>query len=121
MPRMQKAKRSEFDEQRAVVMWFRMQFPDYLIYHIPNGGYRNPIEARNLKLSGVLGGIPDLHIPVAKGMFHGMYIEMKAENGRLSTVQSNMLNKLNDLGHFALCAYGFNEARGAIMDYMRLE
>ena len=55
-----------------------------LLHHIPNGGNRDVVEARHLKQQGVKKGVPDLHLPVARGSYHSLYIEMKAETGRTS-------------------------------------
>ena len=63
----------EHNLQIACVRWFRLQYPKHLIYAIPNGGRRNVAVAAKLKAEGVLPGVPDLHIPVAKGGFHGLY------------------------------------------------
>ena len=46
--------------QIQCVEWFREAFPGVLIYHVPNGGKRNPREAAKLKSMGVVPGIPDL-------------------------------------------------------------
>ena len=74
-------KSSEAREQSALfgwLEWYGNICPEVkLAYHIPNGGSRNVIEARNLKLQGVKAGVPDICLPVPRGGYHGMYIEMK--------------------------------------------
>ena len=71
----------EGNEQEALFRWaafVRGRFPEIdLLYHIPNGGSRNRLEAANLKRQGVKSGVPDLCLPVARGKYHGLYIEMK--------------------------------------------
>ena len=70
----------EAREQEALFRWVafaRSGMPDLdMLYHIPNGGSRNRKEAYNLKLQGVRAGVPDLCLPVARGKFHGLYIEL---------------------------------------------
>ena len=74
---------SEAKHQSFVIKWteqpsIRSQWPELkLLYHIPNGGTRDPIEAKHMKEQGVKRGVPDLHLPVARGKYHGLYIEMK--------------------------------------------
>lgn len=72
---------SEATEQQAVIRWagyMSGRYPELeLLYHIPNGGSRNKIEAANLKQQGVKSGVPDLCLPVGKGKYNGLYIEMK--------------------------------------------
>ena len=70
-------KQTEHEIQVACVNYFRLRYPKGLIYAIPNGGQRNVIVASKLKAEGVLSGVPDLHIPIAKKGFHGLYIELK--------------------------------------------
>ncbi len=50
--------------QIACVRWFRIQYPEHLIHHSPNGGKRNAIEAKKFKDMGVVAGFPDLFIAV---------------------------------------------------------
>ena len=68
----------ESELQRACVRWFRMQYPQHLLFHIPNGGKRNAREAAIFKAEGVVAGIPDLFLAEARHGHHGLFIEMKA-------------------------------------------
>ena len=85
--------------QTACVNWFRYEYPEYLIYAIPNGGSRNVIEATNLKRQGVLAGIPDIHIPVAKKGFNSLYIEFKAGKNKTTANQNENIEKLRNLNN----------------------
>lgn len=84
---------SEAKHQAAVFKWalqpsIREKWPELaLLHHIPNGGSRDPVEGRHLKEQGVKSGVPDLCLPVARGKYHGLYIEMKTESGRTSPEQ----------------------------------
>lgn len=55
---------SEADEQQAVVEWCDLK--GVPIFHIPNGGFRHPAEAKHLKAQGVKAGVPDLCVNKAK-------------------------------------------------------
>ena len=59
--------RTEADEQKAVIQWcilMEKRWPELeYLYHVPNGGSRNRIEAANLKEEGVKAGVPDLELP----------------------------------------------------------
>lgn len=107
---------SEAYEQIAVVDY--CDFKHIPIFHIPNGGSRNKREAKNLKRQGVKKGIPDLCVPVAKGGFHGLYIEMKSETGKPTKEQLEWIETLNGNGYKAVVCYGFDEARETIDQYM---
>ena len=78
----------EADEQCAVI-----EYCEYLripVYHIPNGGTRNKIEAANLKRQGVKSGVPDLCFPLARGKYHGLYIEMKVDSNKTTKKSGRM-------------------------------
>ena len=98
----------ERGEQIAVIQWVRLnerRYPELaLLFHPPNGGSRNVIEATNLKRMGVRSGIPDLILPVSRHGYHALYIEMKSGRGRVSAAQADMIERLKEYGnHVAIC------------------
>ena len=103
---------SEDKEQEVLVSWFRMQYPNYLMFSVPNGGNRNAIEGAKLKKTGTLAGIPDLIILTDKKI---LFVEMKKRSGgRLSNVQKDIHSKLNQLGYEVIVGFGFSDARDKI-------
>lgn len=73
--------------QRECVQWFRVVFPMYLIFSVPNGGSRNKLEAKRMKDEGVLAGVADLVI-LKNGIRSGaLFIEMKHGANRQSIAQ----------------------------------
>lgn len=100
---------SEHDEQVAVVDYCTLK--GVPCFAIPNGGYRTKSEAARLKAEGVSPGVPDLCIPVARGPYHSLFIEMKAKGGRLSDEQIGWMVRLRGEG---MCAYGCIGAGNAI-------
>lgn len=115
----------EAQEQAAVfewAAWMAKSIPELaLLYHIPNGGSRNIIEARNLKAQGVKSGVPDIVLPVARGKYHGLYIELKRKGGRPTELQLNWIKRLCEQGYAALICYGADEARATIARYLNGE
>lgn len=113
---------NEDNEQMILFRWAAMQSGKYpeleLLYHIPNGGKRGKAEAARFKSMGVKSGVPDLHLPVARGGYHSLYIELKAANGRVSGNQSEWLAALNQQGNKAVVCYGWEQAAQAIKDYL---
>lgn len=72
-----------------------------LLHAVPNGAklpYRKKIigdrvvracrQAIRLKREGLTAGIPDLSWPVPRGRFHGLYIETKSPDGKVSKDQA---------------------------------
>jgi len=117
---------TEEQEQAAVMEWAMLmekQAPELaLLYHCPNGADRHPAVAAKLKKQGVKPGIPDLFLPVARGMSHGLYIEMKRQKGgRVSEDQKAWMEALTEQGYVCVVAHGAEEACDAIWNYLEGE
>lgn len=115
----------EANEQEALFRWARFArctYPELdLLYHIPNGGSRNRLEAANLKRQGVKAGVPDLCLPVARGKYHGLYIEMKYGKNKTSDKQNEWISALTVQGYAAAVCYGWEEAQRLITKYLNLK
>jgi hypothetical protein len=108
---------SESDAQAKVVTWLRKQ--GYLVYHIPNGGKRDRLEAFKFKLQGVSPGVPDLCIPEPRSPYHGLYLELKREKGGVvSEAQKWWIAELKKKGYCVEVAHGFNEAIKILEGYL---
>ena len=105
-------KQQEAIEQCKVIQYCELRHIP--IFHIPNGGSRNKIEAANLKKQGVRAGVPDLFIPVPRWSYHGMFIEMKAGKNKTTLNQKKWLKLLAENGYIAHVCYGFDDARALI-------
>ena len=116
----------EYQEQRAVFdicKRLEMQYPELkLLYHIPNGGRRDAAEAANLKRQGVRPGVPDMCLPVARGGYHSLYVELKRrDGGRLSEHQKQFIHELQAQGNAAVVCHGAREAVDLIIKYLKQE
>jgi hypothetical protein len=102
----------EAQEQAALVNHLRwvwgLREDSPVIAAIPNGGYRNPREASNLKRQGVVRGIPDLVLIFSEG--RTCWIEMKVKGNSPTPDQHLMHQRLARLGHECLVAYGCDDA-----------
>lgn len=90
-----KPRHIESSIQQQMVEWFRLQYPTYVIAAIPNGGYRNAIEASIMKREGVLAGFSDLIIIAEHNV---LFIEVKTRTGRQSELQKEFEKKVAFLG-----------------------
>jgi hypothetical protein len=120
--RLQNRKRSEATEQERVINWCRYNASEHpelkLIYHIPNGGSRNQLEAANLKRQGVKAGVPDLTLPVALKGYHGLYIEMKFGKNGTTEKQKWWLEQLEKQGYKTAVCYEADEAIATLKQYI---
>ena len=111
---------SEYDEQKNVIEYCDtvLHIP---IYHIANEGKRSTVTGARLKAIGLRPGFPDLCVPMARGKYHSLYIEMKAKGGKLSQDQKTWLSILKQEGHATAVCYGFDEAIKIIEQYIKLK
>lgn len=114
---------SESVEQIYLFRWAALQecvYPELeLMYHIPNGGYRNKAEAARLKMEGVKAGVPDICLPVARGGYHGLYIEMKIKGNTTSDNQKRWIRLLKEQDYFVTVCYGQEEAISVLVKYLK--
>ena len=101
--------------------WERIDRPELgLLFAVPNGGRRDKVTGARLKAEGVKAGVPDVWLPVARQGFHGLVIEMKAdEKGRPSKEQVKWLAELTEQGFLAVVCHGCEAAKGVIVEYLR--
>jgi len=115
-------KNEEAIEQQTLFQWAALASTNRpelkLLHHIPNGGKRNIVTAVKLKREGVKAGVPDIFLPVPRGSKHGLYIEMKAEKGRLSENQKWWLKELKKQGYETAVCFGWEEAKETIERYL---
>ncbi len=90
------------------------------LFHIPNGGRRGKAEAARFKAQGVKAGVPDLCLPVPRGPYHALYIELKRETGgTASAAQAGWIERLKYYGNFAVICHGWESAKNVILWYMK--
>jgi len=121
---------SEHDEQVAVIQWAESQIHIYpelqLLYAIPNqgGAGRSAIlRGQKMRREGMRKGLPDLCLPISRGNFLTLYIEMKdtAGKGRLSPDQTRWISLLSSVGHNVQVCHGFEEAMNTLLNYLNLD
>lgn len=121
---------TEHGHQKAVICWSMTFAPValrpvlQLLHAIPNGGARDIITAGKLKSEGVKPGIPDLHLPVARRGFIGLYIEMKKpaelkkKGGGLSDDQIKVIAALQAENNFVMVCYDWEHAVRVLEGYL---
>ena len=108
----------EHQTQCACVQWFRLAYPKFLIYSIPNARKVSKVQGARLVSEGVVSGLPDLHIPIAKKGFHGLYIEMKARKNKPSPNQITIMDKLRNEGYKCAVCWNLDEFMKEVKDYL---
>ena len=120
----QRAKPRELERphQVALIKWVREVENTYpvlkLLYAVPNGGDRNLQVARKLKAEGVRAGVPDLCLPAPRRGYHGLYLEMKSEDGVATKEQKEFLHGVSEEGYCAVIVHGMEEGREVLEWYL---
>ena len=116
---------TETTEQQWVIQWSQQpsvleQYPELaMLYHIPNER-ADKVQAALLKSMGVKRGVPDLHLPIPSGGYHGLYIEMKALDGKPAKDQLWWADHLKANGYAHAFCYGWQQATEVLKWYLNL-
>ena len=110
---------SEEVEQRLVIKHLREKYPGALYTIAPNGMKLPMSVAIKLKDMGYRAGTPDILIFEPRGIYKGLFIEMKArKGGRVSDEQTAFILALRDRGYSAIVCEGASVAVSVIDAYM---
>ena len=74
---MARANYAESREQQLLISLIDSYYPEWLIFHTPNGGRRAYKEAVIFKRMGVRAGVADLFLVEPTLEYHGLFLEMK--------------------------------------------
>jgi hypothetical protein len=116
----------EDSESIAMVEWFARQYPQFapLLLHAANeGGVRGTDGSHFAKLAkrkkmGVRPGVADYFLALPRLGYHGLWLELKAPEGRIKPEQRVFLDAMAKQGYAACCAWGWQDAKTALLDYI---
>ena len=128
---------SEAAHQTALFAWAALnvkRWPELKwLHHIPNGGSRGDdakgraIRGGQLKAQGVRIGVADLCLPVRRGAWSGLYIEMKKPSekpkressaGGVSADQAEFAKFVISQGFGWCVCYSWEEAKSILENYL---
>jgi hypothetical protein len=113
---------SEYDHQKKAFEWIQDhtdQYPELDdLYAIPNGGRRPPKVAREMKETGQKKGMPDVHLPIPRGKFASLYVELKKPGGSLSPDQKKRHPRLARWGNRVVTVYSWADLIITALDYL---
>lgn len=114
---------SEKEEQIALVNWARrnQEYQELRLLHaIHNSTPTTPKVALQQKLMGTVRGIPDLFLPVPRGGYHGIYIELKrSKGGSVSADQKAIIAALREQGYRVEVCHGAEQAKRVLLQYLK--
>ncbi len=121
---------SESGEQTALFAWAALEgqnVPELkLMFAIPNGGKRDKITGARMKAEGVKPGVPDVFLPIPRGKWHGLFIELKRmgdkeakrAKGTASGKQLEWKDSLQAQGYGVAICVGWQAATEVIKQYL---
>lgn len=126
--------RSEHDEQRDLFAWtliapLAIRPEVAMMFAIPNfAGHHGSqisriVSGKRAKEEGRKAGVPDVFLPVPRGGFHGLFLEMKRADGSISDCtpeQDLWADALDGRGYRVIVTLGFEHARDEILEYLNL-
>lgn len=117
---------TESAEQQMVFRWAEWAagcWPELRwLYHIPNEGQRNSATGARMRAEGLKCGVPDICLPIPRGGFCGLYIELKrTKGGKTTGAQEEWLEGLAQAGHYTALCKGADEAIAVLQKYLGLE
>jgi len=71
-----------------------------------------------LRELGLCPGEPDLFFAIPVSPYHGLYIEMKTQGGRISPIQKEVHDDLREMGFLVMVCWTSNAAIAAIQSYL---
>lgn len=113
----------EREHQRALIRWCNVavrQHPELAwLYAVPNAGRREGKTGKLMVAEGLKAGVPDVCLPVPRGGWHGLYIELKRPGKHVVRAsQRAWLDALAGFGYRAEIACGWDAARELIVEYL---
>lgn len=113
----------ELEEQAAVITWAKktdiggIRIGEYPI-HIPNEGKRGPKARKDVKRLGLRAGASDLFLALPRGGYAGLWLEMKAIDGKPTAEQVSWLETMRTVGYDVALCYGYLQAKKKIEIYL---
>jgi hypothetical protein len=120
---------TEHHEQVMLFQWLELmanKHPELAAaFAIPNaggysGGFRsNVARVQRMKREGVRSGVPDVFVPVPRGGFHGLFLELKRQKGGSITPEQKAWHAvLIRHGYQVAVCKGFEAAKQAVESYL---
>lgn len=85
-----------------------------------NAFKRTIIQGARAKKAGLKAGFPDLFLPCVRGIYAGLFVELKIKPNKPTPDQIIWIEYLNQAGYLAKVCYGYEESTKTIQDYLCL-
>ena len=115
---------SESQIQQDCLKWFAAQYPvlsqEGMLFHIPNEGIRLGGMGARMKREGIVKGVADLFLCIARGGYHGLFIEMKKPGNYQSVEQKEWQRNVEKHGYKYVVCKSLEEFKEIVSSYLKL-
>ena len=102
------------------VLWFHPANERKLnVVRNSKGKAFSPLGAK-LKRKGVKSGVPDIVILEPRGIYHGLFLELKVGKNKTTPNQEKWKSDLNKRNYLCLVSYSLEESENIIKKYLSL-
>jgi hypothetical protein len=117
-------KQEEHETQCEIFRWAETEIVRHpelkYMFSTLNGVRLNIGQAVKAKKAGNKKGVPDIWLPVKRGQYSGLVIELKSMTGTASDEQLEWIAFLQAQGYRACLCFGFMESVNTIKGYLNL-
>ncbi len=93
----------------AVMDWAKAKKVDNFVIHIPNEGKRSFGYGKKLKQLGMRPGVSDLFVCMPKHSYHGAWIEIKSDEGRMRPEQMKFHEDMMKQNYYTRVTWGLDD------------
>lgn len=107
--------------QASCMQWHSIQYPNDMIFSVPNGSNKSWAQRIVMKKTGLRSGVWDLFLPEPRGTYHGLFMELKTKPKKLSPEQVIFGDAVSSLGYKTVGPiYTFEQYVEAVKEYKSL-
>lgn len=107
--------------QNAVINYFRINYPDAFVIHVPNEGKRTPFERFKFKHLGGVAGVPDILCFAKNENKGGLAMELKVGYNKPTEGQKRCLKHLKNANWEVAWFNNYEETCNFIDKYFKNE
>ncbi|HHA1396934.1 VRR-NUC domain-containing protein [Enterobacter soli] len=125
LERNEKYAKKKGPEHKAQVIFFDLMWRKHrdiyrLLHATPNGGVRDEVTGFEMKAEGQKSGFPDVTLNAARGVYHGLHMELKVGKNTMSESQKEWQALLLSEGYAAVEVRGWEEMVSVTLRYWAL-
>lgn len=106
----------ERDLQKRIVKWFRTNYPNYVIFQVPNEATRT--NSAGFKATGTLPGAPDLVLVLP---YITIFLELKSPSGKLREEQKSFRDAVQALSHHYYTIRDLQDLKAILREHLYVD